>query len=907
MAAEGDPARLGRALLALPGWEEAQAKLADFARGKFGKNGCEALGEDAEALAALAAEIRPLLNHLRELDPDAHARARSVLHELVAAVHARLRRRGIASFGALLRGARDLLRDEGVRSAVRGELQQLLVDEFQDTDALQCEILEALALDEPERPHPVLFLVGDPKQSIYGWRNADLRAYQRLRDRIEAGAGSVVPLVVNFRSAPAILEEVTRLVEPVMEPVHGLQPAFEALAPSEQTRGQAGYTDGDRGPVEHWLPARLDPETAALDAGRGLEERALDEARAVAADVADLAARGVELDQIAVLHRVTAGFEPVLEALREQGIPYLVERESDFYQRREILDVVALVRCVLDSHDHLALVAALRSSAVGVPDAAWLPLWRENFPERVGAIDGTDTERLAVARAAARRAAGALPPDVPEAAALEGWPHALDDFLQALHELRGRYEREAPEAFTERLRERFALEASEASRHLGEHRVANLDRFFRDLVLALDQAAGSAASLVSFLRRAGSVAREHNEGRPRAPSGPAVQVLTIHRAKGLDWKHVYLLGVDRAHRATDPKGTSVVRRAGDLGFVLFGWPEPALPVLSAEREAVEAAERVRLLYVATTRAKERLVVGARIEKLRPWRQARTFAQLLAVRDVDWAAVARGEGGHDGTARFRVVAPEPRSGARRPRPSAEVADATRVARDEQGLRAARAAARVHAQRPFASTASAEAHTREQRAQQQAGETETSLAPAFPEPPASSVPRDVARAAGTALHAVLEAGRADVTEVALERAVAAAAAPGQREAVLAHARTLWEGFAAGPLAGRLASLAPHVVARELPVWVEAEGDGEEDPVGFVAGAVDLLYRDPESGKLVVADYKTDAVAAERVDEHVERHRAQGAVYTRAVTRALALPEPPRFELWFLAAGVVRTLLP
>jgi ATP-dependent exoDNAse (exonuclease V) beta subunit len=92
---------------------------------------------------------------------------------------------------------------------VSGELAQLLVDEFQDTDVLQCEILRALALDEPEQPRPVLFLVGDPKQSIYGWRNADLRAYQQLRDLLEA-EGRVFPLVVNFRSAPPILDEVER-------------------------------------------------------------------------------------------------------------------------------------------------------------------------------------------------------------------------------------------------------------------------------------------------------------------------------------------------------------------------------------------------------------------------------------------------------------------------------------------------------------------------------------------------------------------------------------------------------------------------------------------------------------------------------------------------------------------------
>jgi ATP-dependent helicase/nuclease subunit A len=901
------------ALAALPEWNDLEESLAKLARGEFGKRGGEALGGDADALAERAAALRPLLVHLARLEPERFAAARSVLGELVGRVHERLRRRGVASFGALLRGARDLLRDGAVRSQVRGEIQQLLVDEFQDTDALQCEILRALALDDPGAPRPVLFLVGDPKQSIYGWRNADLRAYQQLRDAL-AAQGGVEPLVVNFRSAPAILEEVRRVVEPVMEAEPGLQPPFEPLEASDRTRALAGYTADGRAPVEHWLPARVDPGSGELDDGGGRERLAEREAGAAARDIAGLRERKVSLDQIAILLRTTAAFEPVLEALREAGIPCVVERETDFYQRREIMDAVALVRCVLDPHDHLALVATLRSSVAGVPDAAWLPLWRQHFPQRAGGIDGAGLERLEAARAAARAAAADLPPDVPEASALTGWPRALDDFLCALHELRGAYERDTSERFVERLRERVLLEASEAGRHLGGHRALNLDRFFRDLVLALDEAAGSAASVVAFLRRAGSVAREHNEGRPRAASGDAVHVLTIHRAKGLDWEHVYLLGSDRGQRGDDPKRTAVVRRAGDLGFVLFGWPEPGLPVLAAERADVEAAERVRLLYVATTRAKQRLVIGARRAEGRDWRRAKSFAELLPARRgaaPAWSLAAGAEAGvrsEDGVLFRAVDAPDTADRVART-PTAALPDVAQVARDEERLRALRAAAALRAARPFSTVASAEAHARDERAEAAADEPDVARPHALAEYAGEPAPRSVALAAGTAVHALLEAGplgEADA-EAALERAVAMTAAPGERAAVLAHAHSIWRRFAAGPLAARLAELAPHVVARELPVWVEPRGEGPDAAVGFVAGAVDLLYRDPTTGELVVADYKTDAVEGVDLDEYAGRYAAQGEHYTRAVQQALGLAARPRFELWFLAAGEVRALAP
>jgi ATP-dependent exoDNAse (exonuclease V) beta subunit len=95
---------------------------------------------------------------------------------------------------------------------------------------------------------------------------------------------------------------------------------------------------------------------------------------------------------------------------------------------------------------------------------------------------------------------------------------------------------------------------------------------------------------------------------------------------------------------------------------------------------------------------------------------------------------------------------------------------------------------------------------------------------------------------------------------------------------------------------------VVARELPVWLEPTDAAPGEPVGFVAGAIDLLYRDPESGALVVADYKTDAVEGVDLAAHAAKYTGQGAAYVRAVARALALAEPPRFELWFLQAGTV-----
>jgi ATP-dependent exoDNAse (exonuclease V) beta subunit len=111
--------------------------------------------------------------------------------------------------------------------------------------------------------------------------------------------------------------------------------------------------------------------------------------------------------------------------------------------------------------------------------------------------------------------------------------------------------------------------------------------------------------------------------------------------------------------------------------------------------------------------------------------------------------------------------------------------------------------------------------------------------------------------------------------------------------------------------LAALGDGVVARELPVLLPpgaADGASEASPVGFVSGSVDLLYRDPESGRLVVADYKTDRVeGAGEIAERARAYAPQARLYAAAVRDALGLDEPPRAELWFLWPGAVQVVEP
>jgi ATP-dependent exoDNAse (exonuclease V) beta subunit len=162
-----------------------------------------------------------------------------------------------------------------------------------------------------------------------------------------------------------------------------------------------------------------------------------------------------------------------------------------------------------------------------------------------------------------------------------------------------------------------------------------------------------------------------------------------------------------------------------------------------------------------------------------------------------------------------------------------------------------------------------------------------------------------AAGGAIHRALETWDLSAdpeSEAARQRGLLASYLGSLAEVdvvarALPLATELLDGFARSPLLSRLRDLKEHVLARELPVLLPPSGDGA---VGVVSGTIDLLYRDPDTGRLVVADYKTDDPAV--IEARVAAYAPQGETYVRALREALELPEDPRFELWFLRADRV-----
>jgi ATP-dependent helicase/nuclease subunit A len=877
----------------------------DLTQGERGQ-----LADAADGVVAAAAELLAGVEPVLAVDIEAFAAARSLLAELLREVESRRKVRGLVTFNDLLERAAWLLEErEEVCSAERRRIDQLLVDEFQDTDSVQCRIVARLGLDGPDSERPGLFIVGDPKQSIYAWRSADLEAYDRFVRRVVDGGGVRAPLTRNFRSVAPILEEVERIVEPVMHRQEGLQPAFEALDATGPRRRSAGFEHSPWSAVEHWLCWPADEDGIPHRPTRRQQPINELEAEAIADDILRLHEEAdVRFGDTAVLLRATTAMGPLLEAFRARGVPFEVAREREYFRQREIVDAAALIRAVLEPADVLALLTVIRSDVVGVPDAALAPLWDAGLPAAAAALNGFDGQPLSRVRGLVESASSSVG-SVPGAALLTDWSDSLIGALETLAELRSSAVNDPPDIFVERVRTLWLAEVAAGTRTLGRFRQARLDGFFADLERAMGSGDGTSAELARFLRRAVEEGREAPTASEPDREANAVHVMTIYGAKGLDFEHVYVAQIHKRTGAGSSREAAVLRRFdGRTELSLFGWPTPGFGRAERHRELQARAERVRLLYVAMTRAKQRVVVsggwaepGLAVDPL----AAASLAELVAHRAdaeliddliargvereaslepaVSWVLPALDEG-----LKRRVVRLETASA---PNFSAAADDAERIGRD-------RAAAIARMSRRWTITAS-DAEGRSTPRLEEEIESEAVGCRV-------SVDGNAAAAVGTAIHRLLETidleaalpPQLDAHRTRLIDDAGAELDDGEARRAAERIEALLDAIRDGDCLNRLAELATSVVARELPVILRpGEDDGGSS---VVSGTIDLVYTDADDGRLVVADYKTDAVDDEaKIAERVERYRPQLETYARALEQALALEERPRAELWFLHA--------
>jgi len=461
----------------------------------------------------------------------------------------------------------------------------LLVDEFQDTDPIQGEILERLA--GADLGAGSLFLVGDPKQSIYRFRGAEPRIFQDFRGRFpEPGRRA---LTANFRSVPGILHFVNALFADTF-PGEELQPARAAGPPG---RPAVAFLWADE-PAADGAPA------PSAHQRRGIEARWI--ARLLARRIAegwpvqgtDGSVRNAHPGDVALLFRALTDVAPYEAALAAEGLDYHVVGGSAYFVQQEVTDLINLLSVIEDPTDALALAGTLRSPFGAVSDDGlyWLATTgagdlARNFEgwARIEALSAADRPKVARAHRL-----------------LTGWRSLKDRLPMA--------------ALIGRALEESGYEAALLGEYLGARKRANVRKLVR-LARRYDRQGGfTLADFVARLRADQRKPPREEQAATTEAEGTSVRLMSIHQAKGLEFPIVVLPDLDRRPTPERPGvafhpdlGPLVRPPAGDdpdgeagasLGWTIYRRLE--------ERE--EAAEALRLFYVATTRARDALILSA---------------------------------------------------------------------------------------------------------------------------------------------------------------------------------------------------------------------------------------------------------------------------------------------------------
>ena len=820
--------------------------------------GCEA--DEVEEIAARAME---LVSALVRVDEESVSAVASAAAPLAQRARERLLAAGFASFDALLRLARDLLaRDTAVRRELAGRHRAILVDEFQDTDPLQYEILFFLseeagaetgdAYRTPLAPGR-LFIVGDPKQSIYRFRGADIEAYRRAVEHVLACGGEILTLDNSFRSPDEIVSPINALFDAwIGRRETAEQPAYRPIV---SARGPAG--DGTAR-LEIWSV----PASGVADDRRAAEGNVIAGWLAANLGRPDATGRPLLCKHVALLFRALTNVDLYAQALRRAGLPFVVEGGKTFYERPEVGDLVAFLRAAANPNDRAALLAVLRGPLGGVPDA-----------------------ELAAFVSAGGRLDLASAGDVDAA----GFP-GLFRVLSLLESFRAAMRGRSPDSIIRAALSDTPLPVLHAALFEGPQRIANL----RKLVARAEDLARRGLSLEESLR---ALEDEFQEQRDDGESPladetvDAVRILSVHKAKGLEFDVVVVPDLGRESQHSRPSGTAVAWVPEDGGLLGIRLPDGTTNLAWVKHERAarlhEEAEERRVFYVACTRARERLIlVNSNEARRAPWRDALSALGY---------SVETGYPQDGPLAGGRVM-------HRHMTPREPPASGPGVALDERWKEGARR---------FAATVAAAARTTPPiRSPAREAESEPrgpvgvdrDAVGTTPGPrPAALEARDTARLAGAAVHAALQhwdfetaerlrtLARGAVGRV-LEQEMDEPARDELRRRVLSETDGIIEEFLRSPLPARLKSV--DVLGREVPILFR-DGDGVT-----WSGACDLVYRDGR-GRLVVADYKTERPGPDPAAA-AERHRRQVEIYLDAFRRALPR-ETIRGEILFVRAGV------
>ncbi len=521
----------------------------------------------------------------------------SAFHQ-AARDYARLKEeRRVVDFDDLEDGALRLLGERPEVAALYHEqFGAILVDEFQDTNERQRRLLEAL-LGAPVGQSGRLFVVGDAKQSIYRFRGADVEVFRRVEREVTRAGGRTVALDRTHRAHGDLVELLNRLLAGVLgtadDAAHLYAVPFAPLRAWDE-RG----------------PARFQPPHVELHLG--LADTADEGRRAAGAALAARlqrlhASEGMAWGEAACLFRASTDFAVYEEAFEEAGIPYVTVAGAGFYGRPEVRDLVNALRALADPGDDLAMAGLLRSPAIGLEDASlFLLRWGP---------DGASRHLWQ----ALRGELAMLPLEERERAARAA---------AIVSELSAQVGRQPVAAVLKRFLDLTAYPAILGLSPHARRAERNVQKLLAD---AQRSGAVGVGDFLDYVQTLADVAAREGEAPPEG--GQAVRLMTVHKAKGLEFPVVVI--ADAAHDDA-PRAPGVLLHP-EWGLVIrLGRSEGAdrreglLHCLARSGEAeMQDAEERRLLYVAATRAREKLLVSAHVKPGRPALSCQGWLERLA--------------------------------------------------------------------------------------------------------------------------------------------------------------------------------------------------------------------------------------------------------------------------------------
>jgi ATP-dependent exoDNAse (exonuclease V) beta subunit len=827
----------------------------------YGPDRLGQLVRDFHARRRAAGELEPSLPVPAD-DRDARETACCrLLAELLATFNRRYaeakRRRSALDFDDLELLTRDLLRDNpALRDRYRARFKHVLVDELQDVNPLQEQLLDLISNDN-------LFTVGDELQSIYGFRHADVRVFRRRRAEAER-AGRIESLTVNFRSRGEILDVIDAAFSEVFD---GFQPLD---APGDAERAEEPLVElllTDKSPARWKDTLGEDP----FRTGDAILWRAA-EARLLAKRIQSVAeAERRSYGDFVILLRASSDAPLYERALRDRGVPTYLAGGGGYWGQQQVADVRSYLAAVANPLDEVALIAALAS------------------PLGDASLDTVVTLGLE-----ARNAKRSIW-DVAQESELP----RVRSFVERLQ----RDRRDAPRIALEDLLDRAITDSRYDGTVLtmpdGERRMANLRKLMRVARSFEEEEGRDLRGFIDFLDEQRLIRPREGEATLEGTELGAVRLMTIHNAKGLEFPVVCVADLGREGREDDAlldlaDDGRIVLKIASLEDGLVDSRDRA-ELREARREADDLEER-RVMYVALTRAQDRLIVSGATD-FEKWPEAKP---LGAPANWLWRAlvpdlpgrVAAGEVGGESVLDWRgrparvawtVCAPATVDlvlppGDRAPEPLRDPADAQHMLALAPHFEPVRAPRALPVSRlSYSALASYARCGYRFHLERVAGlhATEDVV------PGADEFGGDIgALARGTVVHELLE--HMDMATGAVpddERLAAVIEAHGGRASAetIAGVRGLVAGFAASPTRARLA--AAHSMRTEVPFAFNLAA-GERSLL--MTGYLDVLAR--EQDQTLVLDYKSDVLEdrdpATLVDE---RYAGQRTVYALAALRA------------------------